>query len=63
MTIYNYSALKNNNEVVQGKIEAEDVKMAREEIRKLGLLPTKVFEEGQKASAQRLGLVHCLCRS
>ena len=56
MTIYNYSALKNNNEVVQGKIEAEDVKMAREEIRKLGLLPTKVFEEGQKASAPKVRL-------
>ena len=56
MTIFNYSALKNNNEVVQGKIEAEDVKMAREEIRKLGLLPTKVFEDGQKASAPKVRL-------
>ena len=56
MTIYNYTALKNNNEVVQGKIEAEDVKMAREAVRKLGLLPTKVFEDGQKASAPKVRL-------
>ena len=56
MTIYNYTALKNNNEVVQGKIEAEDVKMAREAVRKLGLLPKKVFEDGQKASAPKVRL-------
>ena len=53
MTIFNYSALKNNNEVVQGKIEAEDVKMAREEIRKLGLLPTKVLKTVKKLLLRR----------
>lgn len=56
MTIYNYIALRNKNEVVNGKIEAEDVRMAREEIRKLGLLPTKVFEENSKSSAPKVKL-------
>ena len=43
MTIYNYIALRNQSEIVNGKIEAEDVKSAREAIRALGLTPTKVF--------------------
>ncbi len=45
MTIYNYTALKNNKEIVKGKIEAGNPREARENIRKLGFLPTKVEEE------------------
>ncbi len=56
MTIYNYIALKNQSEVVNGKIEAEDVKSAREAIRNLGLVPTKVFEDSQKVSAPKVRL-------
>lgn len=45
MTIYNYIALKNNKDVVKGKVEANNLKDARENVRKLGFLPTKIFEE------------------
>ena len=45
MAIYNYEALKNGKEVVKGKVEAEDLREARDNIRKLGFLPTKVYEE------------------
>lgn len=45
MTIYNYVALKNNKDIVKGKVEAEDLRDAREQVRKLGFLPTKVYEE------------------
>ena len=53
MTIYNYVALRNGSEIVNGKIEADDQKGAREAIRGLGLVPTKIFEEGQKVSAKK----------
>ena len=56
MTIFNYIALRNQSEIVNGKIEAEDVKAAREAIRNLGLIPTKVFEDSQKTSAPKVRL-------
>ncbi len=56
MAIFNYIALKDKTEIVNGKIEADDVKTAREEIRKLGLLPTKVFAENTKSSAPKVKL-------
>lgn len=56
MTIYNYIALRNQSEIVNGKIEAEDVKSAREAIRNLGLVPTKVFDESKKSSAPKVRL-------
>ncbi len=49
MTIYNYVALKNGKDIVKGKIDADDYKSARENIRKLGFIPTKVYEEKTKA--------------
>lgn len=49
MTIYNYVALKNGKDIVKGKIDAADYKSARENIRKLGFIPTKVYEEKTKA--------------
>lgn len=45
MSIYNYVALKNNKDIVTGKVEAEDLRGARDNVRKLGFLPTKVTEE------------------
>lgn len=51
MTIYNYIALKNNKDIVKGKVEANNLKEARENVRKLGFLPTKLFEEA-KAEAE-----------
>lgn len=49
MTVYSYVALKNNKETVKGKIEAENMRQARDAIRQLGLLPVKVFEDANKA--------------
>ncbi len=48
MTIYSYVALKNNRDVVKGKVEANDLRSAREAIRQLGFMPTKVYEEKSK---------------
>ena len=56
MTIFNYIALRNQSEIVNGKIDAEDVKSAREAIRNLGLVPTKVFEDSKKVSAPKVRL-------
>ena len=49
MSIYNYVALKNNKDVVKGKIEAETHRQARENVRKLGFLPIKIYEETKAA--------------
>lgn len=45
MAIYNYIALKNGKDIVKGKVDAADLRAARESIRKLGFIPTKVYEE------------------
>lgn len=50
MTVYNYIALKDNKVVVKGKVEANDLKEARENIRRMGFLPTKITEESQAAA-------------
>ena len=47
MPIYKYEALKNGKNVVKGEIVANDLKDAREIIRKKGLVPTKVTENVQ----------------
>jgi len=52
MTVYNYIALKNNKDIVKGKIEAEDLRQARESIRNLGFIPTRVYEEKSKEEAR-----------
>lgn len=53
MAIYNYTALKNNKEIVKGKVEAVDLREARENIRKLGFLPTKVEEYVGKSVSEQ----------
>ena len=45
MAIYNYEALKDGKEIVKGKVEAEDVQEAKDNVRKLGFMPTKIYEE------------------
>lgn len=45
MTIYNYVALKENKETVQGKINAPNIRVARAKIRELNLLPISILEE------------------
>lgn len=64
MTVFNYIALKNNKNIVKGKVEAGNLKEARENVRKLGFLPTKIYEESKAAvenkveihKLQKLGL-------
>lgn len=53
MPIYNYTALKNNKDVVKGKIEAANHKEARSIIRKMSLLPTQISED-TKGSANAI---------
>lgn len=47
MSVYNYVALKNNKDIVKGKVEAESLREARENVRILGFLPTKIYEDTQ----------------
>lgn len=54
MAIYNYLALKNNKDIVKGKVEAESLKEARENVRKLGFLPTKLTEETQTVTETKI---------
>lgn len=54
MAIYNYIALKNNKDVVKGKVEAISLKDARENVRKLGFLPTKIYEETKAATENKV---------
>ena len=54
MTIYNYIALKNNKDIVKGKVDAADQREARDDIRKLGFIPTKVYEEKSKEDEKAL---------
>ena len=53
MAIYNYIALKNAKDIVKGKVEAADLREARESIRKLGFIPTKVYEEKGKEGEEK----------
>jgi type IV pilus assembly protein PilC len=54
MTVYSYVALKNNKDIVKGKIEAVSLKEARENVRRLGFLPTKIYEEAQAATENKV---------
>lgn len=54
MAIYNYVALKNNKDIVKGKVEAGDLREARDNIRKLGFIPTKVYEERGKGDEKTI---------
>lgn len=52
MTKFQYKALKNKTEFVEGEIEANSPREARQKILALGFLPTKVYTEccGEKQS-------------
>ena len=45
MAKYKYQALKDNTKLVEGVVEASSLREAREAIRKLGFVPTKVYTE------------------
>ena len=63
MPVYNYVALKNNKDVVRGKVEAENHKEARSIIRKMSLLPTQISEDVKASSgvivAKKCKRCHC----
>ena len=44
MPIYTYQALKSGKELVKGEVTASNLKDARDVIRKMGLVPTKIVE-------------------
>lgn len=52
MPIYKYEALKQGKEVVKGEVNALNLKDARDVVRKMGLVPTKIqeFSEANKKS-------------
>ena len=52
MPIYSYQALKSGKEVVKGEVTASNLKDARDVIRKMGLVPTKILEYSD-ASAKK----------
>lgn len=54
MAVYNYIALKNNKDIVKGKIEGATLKEARDNVRKLGFLPTKIYEESKAGSENKV---------
>ena len=55
MAIFNYTAFKNDtNEIVKGKVEAEDVRSARAEVYKLGFTPTEITKEKQIAPVKKV---------
>ena len=45
MAIYNYEALRDGKEIVKGKVEAGDIQEAKNSVRQLGFMPTKIYEE------------------
>ncbi len=47
MPIFNYTALKNNKDVISGKIEASDISEARAGIKNLGYTPISIVDEKQ----------------
>jgi type IV pilus assembly protein PilC len=53
MAIYSYTALKNNKDIISGKIEAESLKEARANIRDMGFVPTKVTEDRVGGAADK----------
>lgn len=54
MTIYNYTALKEgSNELVKGKVEANDMRGARQAVRELGLIATDIVEESNYVVEQK----------
>ena len=57
MTIYSYIALKDNAEIVRGKIEADNLRGARFIIKKLNLLPIKIYENEKQEVVEEIKTV------
>ena len=62
MPIFSYTALKQGKEVVKGEVTASNLKDARDLIRKMGLVPTKINEYSD-AKAKRAAHIASLSLS
>ncbi|MBO7671815.1 type II secretion system F family protein [bacterium] len=52
MSLFNYKALKNNKDIINGKIEAQDINEAREAIKRLGYTPISIVSDKQNQNAK-----------
>ena len=46
MAFFNYTAIKDNKTLVNGRVEADDMPDARKKVRQMGLIPTSITEDG-----------------
>ena len=60
MPVYNYVGLNKKGEVVKGKVEAENPKAARQNIKELGYMPTKVTAETSAQEKMQSQTKHAL---
>ena len=49
MPIFNYVALNQKGEIIKGKVEADDPKSARQNVKDLGYKPTKITLDSSSA--------------
>ncbi len=54
MATFSYTALKSNNDIVKGKIEAVDARAARHAIKQMGLTPTLIIDESNKSAKEKV---------
>ena len=47
MTVFLYTALKDNRIIVSGRLEASDMAEARLKVREMNLIPTSITESGE----------------
>ena len=62
MPIYTYQALKQGKEIVKGEVTASNLKDARDVIRKMGYVPTKITEYTDP-SLKKIGRISALSLS
>ncbi len=62
MPIYSYIALKQGKEIIKGQITASNLKDARDIVRKMGLVPTKI-EEYIESKSKKSGAISALSLS
>ena len=56
MTVYNYTAIKDGtNELVKGKVEADDMREARAAVKQLGFTATSITEENATQKDDKKG--------
>ena len=55
MAFYNYTAIKDNKTLVNGRVEAPDMAEARKKVRQMGLIPTSITEDGEIVNVDCIG--------